>query len=60
MKAFLKKIPTIKVLVVYIKTLRNKYNFFQKTILFFDFLKDFRDYKNLEKNIAIPTDTANL
>ncbi|PIP86866.1 hypothetical protein COW81_03315 [Candidatus Campbellbacteria bacterium CG22_combo_CG10-13_8_21_14_all_36_13] len=60
MKEILKKIPFLKIIVVYSKTIKNKQNFLQKTHLFFNFLKDFSLYSKLEKNIEIKAKTEDL
>ncbi|PCI30378.1 hypothetical protein COB55_00215 [Candidatus Wolfebacteria bacterium] len=59
-KTKLKNITILKILVIYLKVLRNPYNFLQKNSRFLNFLRDLKKYKALKQNTNIPIKNSDL
>jgi SAM-dependent methyltransferase len=59
-KTKLKNVNILKILVIYMRIFKNPYNFIQRNLHFFDFLKDLRKYESLTQNTNIPIKKADL
>jgi len=56
----LKKISSLKILVIIFRSLKNKHNIFQKTSFLISFFKDYIKYTKINNNINFVFNTADL
>ncbi len=59
-KNIMKQIVPLKVTVLYLRILGNKYNVYSKTVLFFAFLHDYRLYRRIPHNDHFSLKTSDL
>ena len=60
LKNTLKKITVFKLTVIYARIVRNQYSLIKKSVLFFDFLRDYRAYRHMKHNDRFILATADL